>query len=452
MKIIFLGGCETVTGSKFLVETKTTRVLVDCGLYQGYKWLRRRNWQPLLSVDVNQIDAILLTHAHLDHSGYIPVLYKQGYRGPVITHRATKELCAILLADSGHIQEEDARFYRKYKLSKHEEPEPLYDRATADKSMELFEAVEYEDRFTVGDIKVYLQNVGHILGAASIIIEAEGKKIGFSGDVGRPDDVLMRPPNPLPDLDLLLLESTYGNRRHDKTDQFQQLSDVVNETSKAGGVLLIPCFAVGRAQTLQHMLVTLLEAKRIPKLPIYLDSPMAINVSDIYRRYSYEHRLTPAQCHSMGQKITYTRSVEESKAIAEMNFPHIIIAGSGMVTGGRILHHLKQLLPDHRTTVLFTGYQAGGTRGAKMQEGMESVKIHGEWIPNHARIEVMNGLSGHGDFVDIEQWLKQSSLRKDMPIKLIHGDPDALEGMRDHLRRTTNFDIEIAGYQSILTV
>ena len=452
MKIVFLGGCETVTGSKFLVETSTTRVLVDCGLYQGYKWLRRRNWQPLLLVDVHKLDAIILTHAHLDHSGYIPVLYKQGYRGPVITHRATKELCAILLADSGNLQEEDARFYSKHKLSKHEQPQPLYTRAMADKSMGLFKTVEYEQHFSVGDIKVTLQNAGHILGAASIIIEAEGKKIGFSGDVGRPDDVLMRPPKPLPELDLLLLESTYGNRRHDKTDPYQQLSDVVNDTVNAGGTLLIPCFAVGRAQTMQYMLGVLLEAKRIPKLPIYLDSPMAINVSDIYRRYANEHRLTHAQCYSMCNTAMYIRSIEDSKALTEMRSPHIIIAGSGMITGGRILHHMKRLLSDHRTMVLLTGYQAGGTRGAKMLEGAESVKIHGKWVTNNARLKVMHGLSGHGDYIDIEQWLKQSSLREGTPIQLIHGDPDALEGMRDHLRCTTSFDVDIAGYQQIYTI
>lgn len=292
MKITFLGGTETVTGSKYLVETKTTRVLVDCGLYQGYKWLRKRNWQPL-PLDINKLDAVLLTHAHLDHSGYIPVLYKQGFRGPVFTHHATKDLCAILLADSGHIQEEDAKFYAKHKLSKHENPLPLYDRATVEKSMELFESVEFGECFSIGDIEARLQSAGHILGAASIIIEAEGKRVGFSGDVGRPDDIFMQAPKPLPEVDLLLLESTYGNRLHDKIDVFEQLANVVNEMAKKGGVLLIPSFAVSRAQTLQHMLATLIEQDRIPRMPVYLDSPMAIDVSKIYCRYADEHRLTP---------------------------------------------------------------------------------------------------------------------------------------------------------------
>jgi len=216
--------------------------------------------------------------------------------------------------------------------------------------------------------------------------------------------------------------------------------------------LLIPSFAVSRAQTLQHMLATLIEQDRIPRMPVYLDSPMAIDVSKIYCRYADQHRLTPAQCHAMCSAVTYTASVEDSKALTEQRFPHIIIAGSGMASGGRILHHFKRLLGDHRTTVLFTGYQAGGTRGAKMLQGADSVKIHGQWLPIKAQVEVMHGLSGHGDYVDLEHWLKQSALPKNMSIQLVHGDPDALEGMRDHLRRTTSFDVDVAGYHNILTV
>ncbi|MFT5690948.1 MAG: metallo-beta-lactamase family protein [Oceanicoccus sp.] len=450
MKITFLGGTETVTGSKYLVESAGVRILVDCGLFQGYKWLRERNWQTL-PVDISSLDAIVLTHAHLDHSGYIPVLYKRGFRGPIFTHHATRELCGILLADSGHIQEQDSRFYKRHKLSKHEDPEPLYDSDTAKKSMELFLSVDFGETFSIGDMEFCLQSAGHILGAASIILHAEGKRVGFSGDVGRPNDMFMRPPVPLPELDCLLLESTYGNRRHDESDPLQQLADEVNNMSQNGGVLLIPSFAVGRAQTLQFMLTRLIDEGRIPKLPIYLDSPMAIDVSGIYCRYSDEHRLSDQQCHSMSSQVIYTRTVEESKALYEQRFPHIIIAGSGMATGGRILHHLKRLLSDHRTTVLFTGYQAGGTRGAKMLDGIDSIKIHGEWISNRARIKTIHGLSGHGDYVDIEQWLKQTGQKK-LAVHLVHGDADALEGMREHLLRTTDFDVNVASYKSILTL
>ena len=259
-------------------------------------------------------------------------------------------------------------------------------------------------------------------------------------------------PQPLPALDVLLLESTYGNRRHEVVDLYQQLADVVIETAENGGVLLVPSFAVGRAQMLQHMLVTLMNKKAIPKLPIYLDSPMAIDVSGIYCHFSTQHKLNHNQCEEMCKGVTYTGSVDESKAIEGQNYPHIIIAGSGMASGGRILHHLKRLLSDTKTCVLFTGYQAGGTRGAKMLSGVSSVKIHGQWIPVKAKITSINGLSGHGDYVDIEQWLKQSSLRKTTNIYLVHGDPDSLEGMRDHLRQKTDFNIDIASYKQIITL
>jgi len=449
MNIVFLGGTETVTGSKYLVETKTTKILVDCGLFQGYKWLRERNREPL-NLDIHKLDGVVLTHAHLDHSGYIPALYKQGYRKPVYTHSATTALCAILLADSGHIQEEDAKFYLRHKIGKHKAPEPLYDKETAQKSMELFKSVEYEQVFTIGDITIHLQDAGHILGAASVIIEAEGKRVGFSGDLGRPNDIFMYPPKPLPELDLLLLESTYGNRRHEQDDPYEQLAKIVNETAHQGGTVLIPSFAVGRAQTLQYMLALLMEEERIPRMSIFVDSPMAISVSDIYCRHTEQHRLSHEQCHMMEQAVTYTRSVDDSKAISDITMPHIVIAGSGMVTGGRILHHLKRLLSDHRTTVLFSGFMAGGTRGAKMINGEDSVKIHGQWIPIRARIEAMHGLSGHADYVDIEQWLQQSKLRKNTPIQLVHGDPDALESQCDYLRQKTSYQVEIASYKKIL--
>jgi metallo-beta-lactamase family protein len=449
MKITFLGGTETVTGSKYLVESGSTRILVDCGLFQGYKWLRKRNWQPL-PLDINTLDAVVLTHAHLDHSGYIPALYRQGFRNPVFTHHATAALCGILLPDSGHIQEEDARYYERHKLSKHEHPEPLYDRITAEQSMALFETVEFGETFSVGAFTMHLQSAGHILGAGSLIVQAEGKRVGFSGDVGKPNDVLMKPPKPLPDVDVLLLESTYGNRRHEDADPLDQLAAIVNETAEAGGVLLIPSFAVGRAQALQHLLATLKHEDRIPNVPVFLDSPMAISVSDIYCRYSQHHRLNHEQCHRLCEAATYTRSVEDSMELSGLQYPHIIIAGSGMATGGRILHHFKRLLRNYRTTVLFTGYQAGGTRGEKMLDGVEEVKIHGEWIPVKARVEVMHGLSGHGDYVDIQNWLGQSQLTKYTDIQLVHGESAALEAMRDHLRRKTKYNVEVASYRSIL--
>ncbi|AOS97415.1 Ribonuclease [Microbulbifer aggregans] len=449
MNILFLGATETVTGSKFLVEHNNTRLLVDCGLYQGYKWLRERNWQTP-DFDIQSIDGILLTHAHLDHSGYIPRLYKLGYRGPVFCHPATQDLCSILLPDAGHIQEEDARFYARHRLSKHKHPEPLYDGETAEQSLELFQPIEFREECQVGDLYFHLQGAGHILGAGSAIITADGKRVGFSGDVGRPDDVVMYPPEPLPPLDLLMLESTYGDRRHPDLDVRSELNRVVNEAVSRGGVLLIPSFAVGRAQMIQHLLVSAMEAGEIPKLPVFLDSPMAIDASHIYQRYPELHRLTEAQCREMGQMVTYTRDVEESKALEQITYPHIIIAGSGMATGGRILHHMKRLLPNHRTTVLFVGFQAGGTRGARMVAGASSVKIHGDYIPCRAQVEKLDGLSAHGDYEDLTRWLLNSKLEKGTRIQLVHGEPDAADCMRLHLNDHTPFKVKVAQYRQIL--
>lgn len=451
MKIQFWGGTGTVTGSRFLLSTENSRVLVDCGLYQGYKWLRERNWREL-PFDIRKVDAIVLTHAHLDHSGYVPVVYQQGYRGPVFCHRATRELCRILWKDSGHLQEEDARFLAKHKLSKHHPPKPLYDMRTAVDACKLLKAIRFHETVQVGDIRFHLQPAGHILGAGSVIAEAGGKTVGFSGDVGRPDDLLMRAPEPLPALDLLLLESTYGDRRHTDVTAEDALADIVNDTVKTGGAVVVPCFAVGRAQLMQHMLTRLKAAGRIPGIPVYLDSPMAIDVSDIYCRHSELHRLSAEECAAFSDGTIYTDTVEASKAIADQHYPHVILAGSGMATGGRVLHHLKRLLGDHRTTVMFTGYQAGGTRGARLMKGEEAVKIHGQYIPVRARVEMLDGLSGHADYVEIREWLKGSKLRPRTRIQLIHGEPDAADALRIHLQENTDFDVAVAEYGHSVTV
>ncbi|RUO62181.1 MBL fold metallo-hydrolase RNA specificity domain-containing protein [Pseudidiomarina insulisalsae] len=449
MRLTFLGASETVTGSKYLLETETTRVLIDCGLFQGYKWLRERNWQPL-PLGINEVDAVVLTHAHLDHSGFLPVLYEHGFRGRVYTHHATVGLCQILWPDSGRIQEEDAKFYKKHRLSKHAEPRPLYDEATANAALKLLHGINYDAPFSVGDIQFQLQPAGHILGAASVVAEHQGTRIAFSGDVGRPNDIMMKPPRPLPEVDYVLLESTYGDRRHDDGDPWQQLAEVVNETAAAGGVLMIPSFAVGRAQLLQHMLVTLMAEKRIPRLPIFLDSPMGIQVSELYAEQHDYHRLTQQQCDAAEQQVIYSRSVEDSKAIAKQGAPHIIIAGSGMATGGRILHHFKHWLGDHRSSVLFSGHQAGGTRGAKMLQGNERIKVHGEWLPVKARIRQLDGLSAHADYAQLGDWLKQSALPQQVKIYLVHGEPDALEAMSDYLKQTSSYDVHIAAYREVL--
>lgn len=451
MRVVFLGGTETVTGSKYLVETENTRILIDCGLFQGYKWLRRRNWQPL-PLDIANVDAVILTHAHLDHSGFVPVLHKHGYRGPVFAHQATVDLCWVLWTDSGRIQEEDAKYLSKHKLSKHEQPEPLYSEKDAEEAHKLCRPVDFKQHFQVGDISIELNPVGHILGAASVVVEADGKRVGFSGDVGRSNDLLMLPPEPIPPVDVLLLESTYGDRLHENTDPLEELAEIISSTAKSGGVLMIPSFAVGRAQLVQHLIVTLMDSGKVPRLPVFLDSPMAIRVSDIYRKYNQYHHLTAEQCARSEQLIEYTKSIDDSKRIAEQKGPHIIIAGSGMATGGRILHHFKHWLGDHRSTVLFSGYQAGGTRGAKMMQGVQHIKVHGEWLPVKAKICTLDGLSAHADYQELANWLAASNLSNNTNIQLVHGEPDTLETFRDFLMETTEFDVDIPDYMSILKV
>ena len=451
MNITFLGGTGTVTGSKFLisVDDGKTEFLVDCGMFQGYKWLRERNWEAPL-FDYRHLKGIVLTHAHLDHSGYIPRLYQLGYRGPVYCHHATRDLCSILLPDAGHIQEEDARYYERHKIGKHAHPQPLYNGDTAERCLELFQPVGFDEKIRIGSATLHIQPAGHILGAGSVILEADGKRVGFSGDVGRPDDLIMYPPRPLPALDLLLLESTYGDRRHPQVDHWQQLAEIVNNTVGRGGVLLIPSFAVGRAQTLQYLLLNLIRQKRIPNIPVFLDSPMAIDASEIYAHYPKQHRLSAENCSFMCSGIQYTRDVDQSKALENIQYPHIIIAGSGMATGGRILHHMKRLLPDHRSTVLFAGYQAGGTRGARLLAGARSVKIHGEYITCKAQIEILEGLSAHADYVELGEWLMQSKMQAGTRIQLVHGEPDSADCLRLYLNDNTPFDARVAGYREIL--
>lgn len=445
MQIECWGGVGTVTGSKFLVTSGATSILIDCGLFQGYKSLRQRNWEEP-PFDISALDAVILTHAHLDHSGYLPVLYERGYSGPVYCHKATRDLCEILLKDSGHIQEEDAKYYAKHRMGKHHPSRPLYTEKTAEASCKLFKPLAFDEALTVGTINFTLHPVGHILGAACVILETQNHRIAFSGDVGRSSDVLMPRPAPLPNVDTLFLESTYGNRAHQGETPRQQLEQIVKDTASAGGVLVVPCFAIGRAQLMQHLLADLKHNNQIPNLPVYLDSPMAINVSKVYCRHRSLHRLSDDQCHRLCNETQYLRSVEDSKSLAGQRYPYIVLAGSGMATGGRVLHHMKYLLPNHRNTVLFTGYQAGGTRGAKLVGGEKNVKIHGQTIPVHARIEMLPGLSGHADYHEIGDWLEASSVGENTQIHLIHGEADAADALRLYLEEAQYSRVSVAEY------
>lgn len=429
----FLGAAGTVTGSKYLVEHDGHRLFVDCGLFQGYKALRLRNWARL-PVDPASIGAVILTHAHLDHSGYLPLLAKLGFRGPIYCSEATAELCEILLTDSGHLQERDAEYANRHGFSKHKPALPLYTEEDARKVLKAFTPVKFDEPFTVpGGAKALYRRMGHILGAASIELSWDGRKMVFSGDMGRYGDEMMVDPAAVAACDYLVVESTYGDRRHDRTDPGDALAEIVGKTVHRGGTVVIPAFAVGRAQSVLFHLEKLKAAGRLPSaLPIFLDSPMAIDASDIFCRNPEDHRLTPAQCRKFAAGVHYVRDSEESKALTANPMAKVIISASGMATGGRVLHHLKQYAPDSRNTILFTGYQAGGTRGAAMVTGAASVKIHGAYVPIRAEVRNLEMLSAHADCDEIMRWL--GGFKNPPKTTFItHGEPNASDALRHRI-------------------
>ncbi len=451
MRLTFLGAAETVTGSRFLLEAAGKRILIDCGLFQGLKKLRQRNWAPF-PVSPASIDAVILTHAHIDHSGYIPLLYKKGFRGKVYCTPATFDLCRILLPDSGHLHEEEAKYLNIHGISKHHPALPLYSMEDAKRCLKSFKDVPYNIEFNpVKGIKVHFSPAGHILGSACVYLTDGNRKIIFSGDVGRPCDPVMYPPAPLHETDYLVIESTYGDRLHDKHDPKNLLERTINSTAKKGGVILIPSFAVGRAQTVLHLITQLIADKKIPKLPVFLDSPMAIDSTELFYRYHDEHKLTSQACKAMSKLVTYTHTVDESKSIANRNGPKIIISASGMLTGGRILHHLKLYLPHRHNVVIFTGYQAAGTRGAAMLAGADSIKIHGQYVPVRANRLFIDGLSAHADYSEMTEWLR--SIRQP-PLKtfIVHGEPQSQDAFRRLLNDQVGWDTVIPAHGDTVTL
>lgn len=438
MKIRFLGAAGTVTGSRYLLSYQNKRILIDCGLFQGVKNIRSRNWKSF-PVRTSDIDAVILTHAHLDHSGYLPRLVREGFRGTVWCTQATQALAEIMLPDSGHIQEEDARHANRYGYSRHNPAEPLYTAEDAERSLKLFKYREYHQPFDVGPFRISFSPVGHILGAASVRVECEGRSITFSGDVGRPQDLLMNPPAPLAATDWLVVESTYGDRRHVEEDHADVLATLVSETVARGGTVLIPAFAVGRAQTLMYLLTTLQAQGRIPRLPVYLDSPMAIDATDVFRRHSKEHRLSRSQCDTLCSHISFVRDAESSQAISGSPVPKVIIAGAGMLNGGRILHHLQSFGGDWRNTLIIAGYQAAGTRGHALLNGAESLRIYGQEIPIKCQVAKLEGLSAHADYHELMEWLRllPTSPRQTF---ITHGEPIASDSLRKHLEHEMGWD------------
>jgi metallo-beta-lactamase family protein len=444
LNLTFLGGAGTVTGSKFAVDDGSQTVLVDCGLFQGFKNLRQRNWAPF-PLPLQRISAVVLTHAHLDHTGYLPLLVKRGYRGPVYCTQPTADLCEILLPDAGHLQEKDAEYANRHGFSKHRPALPLFNEEDARAALTRLRPVAFDEpaRLPNGAV-VHFRHAGHILGAASVQLEWAGQTLAFSGDVGRYGDPVMLDPEPFARADYLLVESTYGDRQHDGQEPQETLGRYIETTVARGGTVVIPAFAVGRAQSLLYHIERLKSAGRLKNVPIYLDSPMAIDASEIFCRHVGHHRLTEAECRRACGVAQYVRAVDASKALTNDNaMPKVIISASGMATGGRVLHHLKRYAPDPRNLVLFAGFQAGGTRGAAMVAGSKSIKIHGEYIPVAAEVANLSMLSGHADANEILRWLRGF---RDPPREtfITHGEPSASDALRRKIEEELGWSCTVA--------
>ena len=432
MNLTFLGGVGGVTGSRFLLERKGQRILIDCGLFQGLKNLRLRNWAPF-PIKPKSLSAVILTHAHIDHSGYLPALVRDGFKGPIYCSKATRELCKILMPDSARLQEQDADYANRRGFSKHKPALPLYDSNDARRALRLFQSLAFE---RIHELKqgpeIRLRHAGHILGAAIVELTWGGRKIVFSGDLGRYGDPTMPDPAPVNDADYLLVESTYGDRLHDRRAVEPVLADLIEGALRRGGAVVIPSFAVGRAQSLLYHLERLKSAGRLSDVPIYLDSPMAIDASDALDQFPEDHRLGEAEWRRACAIAEYVETSERSKEIIADARPKIIISASGMATGGRVLHHLKRFAPDPRNTILFAGFQAGGTRGAHLVGGAREVKIHGEWHPVNASVTQIDGFSAHADADELIGWMRR--LRKaPQQVYVVHGEPEAADRLRHRI-------------------
>lgn len=445
MKIQFIGATGTVTGSKYLVTVDKKRFLVDCGLFQGLKTLRLRNWNPA-PFDPKSIDAAILTHAHIDHSGSLPLLVKNGFRGPIYATEGTLALCKILLPDSGHLQEEDARYANKHKFSKHHPALPLYTEEDALASLSFFKAVPWERKVELSkNLSFAFHPAGHILGAAWAGLYAHGLKIVFSGDLGRLKNLVMPPPTSPLRADYLVVESTYGNRLHPPENPQETLKELINKTVRRGGIVLIPAFAVGRAQEILYLISRLKKEKAIPDVPVYLNSPMAVNATRLFCDFVGEHTLTPEECEELCDITRFVTDMEDSKRLNTRREPAIIVSASGMATGGRVLHHLKALAPDPKNLILFAGFQAAGTRGEAMVHGAEAVKIHGEMVPIRAEVASMETLSAHADADEIISWLKTFSSSPKMTF-ITHGEPLAAETLRKRIEEELRWPCEVPDY------
>ncbi|HEX5354924.1 MAG TPA: MBL fold metallo-hydrolase [Aquabacterium sp.] len=446
MRMTFFGATATVTGSKTLVEVGGLKLLVDCGMFQGFKTLRERNWAPL-PFDPASLDAVLLTHAHIDHSGSLPLLTRQGFKGPIWSTAATADLAEVLLQDTAHLQEEEAYFRNRHGKTRHQPAEPLYTVKDVKACLKHFKRVASDGVIDLGQgVRVRFSPAGHILGAASIAIEYQGKTALFSGDLGRDDDLVMVPPQTGYKADWVVIESTYGDRLHPAMDPIEKLGDVVRRTAARGGVVIIPAFAVGRTQGLLYALYRLKEAGAIPNIPVILDSPMGISATGLYERHRAEHRLTEAECQGIHHMTRFVRDVEESKALLRQHYPMVIIAGSGMVTGGRVLHHIEHYGPQSRNSIVLSGFQAGGTRGASLAAGETSIKLFGEYVPIRAEVTQIEGLSAHADQAGLLNWLKGMA-QKPEHVFINHGEPQAADTLRLRIQEKLGLNASVPDYK-----
>jgi len=451
----FLGATGTVTGSKYLLEAGGERLMIDCGLFQGPKELRLRNWNPL-PVPPSSIHWLVLTHAHLDHVGYIPRFVKDGYRREILANAATVELAKLTLPDSGHLQEEDAAYANKKGFSKHKPALPLYTYEDAVKALQSLRAIDDSKPLELSPhFTLRFFGAGHILGARSIAVTIRENlntcKVLFSGDLGRYHQLIIREPAVPEGADYLLCESTYGDRLHPTDDYRSRLAKIVQTTVARGGKVAIPSFAIGRTQELLYVFRELIEQGLMPPVPIHVNSPMAIDVTDIYRHHSEDDNLETSTLEEHGDKpfsppnVHFEKSVEESKALNDSHDPCVIISASGMATGGRILHHLAQCLPDHRNTVLFVGFQGAGTRGQIIQSGAEFVKIHGAMVPIRAQIETIENLSGHADYEEILRWLGRIP-RAPRQAFITHGEPRPANALKEKITARLHWKARAPGY------
>jgi metallo-beta-lactamase family protein len=445
MELTFLGATGTVTGSKYLLRSGTATLLIDCGLFQGLKALRLRNWAPP-PVAPKDVDAVVLTHAHLDHSGYLPRFIGQKFAGPVHSSFGTRDVCGILLPDSGHLQEEEARYANKRGFAKHKPALPLYTEEQARQSLKRFSPVPFrKETLIAGGLRLTVQPAGHILGASIAVLRAGGTKVVFSGDLGRMRDPIMHPPSRVEEADYLVVESTYGNRRHGDVDPEEELRAHLARALSRNGVVVMPAFAVGRAQTLLYLISRLKARRAIPDVPIYLNSPMAINATRLYHEHMAEHRLSDEECEAAHSVAQMVNTADDSRALNARGGPMVIISASGMATGGRVLHHLKAFAPDARNMIVLPGFQAAGTRGAALAGGAAELKIHGGYVPVRAEVVKMDSMSAHADYTEILEWLRGFE-RPPRRTFVTHGEPAAADEMRRRIEETLGWAVSVPEY------